>query len=214
MPPAKLTRLDQYEQTPERRFANPEHSYADVAILEYMRARLRETLGEAAIALGDPLQRELSILSIKEDGERLHRLVILSRQQLLAAAGLTVVGFFGHKRGSANPKILADVDTDLLQEFFHHTYVLSYSSLELPDGNWANLVIMLDATGIEHWRVSQKHAYAARELAPLFYKTVRLHNGVLPGGLAAPQLVLLRTKYYDYSGDNWWLAIREFRSDV
>ena len=212
MPPANLTRLDQYERIPNRRFANPEHSYADVTVLEHMRTRLRETLGEAAIALGDPPKRELSILSIEEDGERLHRMVILSRQQLLDAAVLTVVGFFGHKRGSANPTILADVETDLLQEFLHHNYVLSYSSLELPDGNWANLVLLLDASGIEHWRVSQRHAYAARELAPLFYKTIRLHNGTLPGGLAAPQLVLLSTKYYDYSDDNWWHAIREFRS--
>src|SRR5262249_18275312 len=130
MPPAKLTRLGQYEQTPERRFANPEHSYADVAILEFMRARLRETLEKANIEPGDAPHRELYIESIKEDGERLHRLVILSRQQLLAAAGLTVVGFFGHKRGSANPKIISDVDTDLLQEFLRHTYVLSYCSLE------------------------------------------------------------------------------------
>jgi hypothetical protein len=212
MPQANLTRLGQFERVLDRRFANPEHSYADVLILEYMRARLRETLGEAAMALGDPPKRELSILSIKEDGERLHRMVVLSRQQLLDAAALTVVGFFGHKRASADPTILADVDTDLLLEFLHHNYVLSYSSLELPDGNWANLVLLLDASGIEHWRVSQRHAYAARELAPLFYKTIRLHNGTLPGGLAAPQLVLLSTKYYDYSDDNWWHAIREFRS--
>src|SRR5438046_2033219 len=142
MSPAKLTRLGQYEQIPGRRFANPEHSYADVAILEYMRARLRETLREAVRGPGDPLKRELSIVSIKEDGDRLHRMVILSRQQLLDAAALTVIGFFGHKRGSASPTILENVDTDLLQEFLHHTYVLSYSSLELPDGNWANLVLL------------------------------------------------------------------------
>src|SRR5262245_25579911 len=181
MSPAKLTRLGQYEATPERRFANPEHSYADVAILEHMRARLRETLGEGARAVGDPLKRELSIVSIKEDGERLHRMVVLSRQQLFDATVLTVVGFFGHKGGSLHPAILQDVDTDLLLECLHDAYVLSYSSLELPDGNWANLVLLLDASGIEHWRVSQRHAYAARELAPLVYKTIRPHNGTLPG---------------------------------
>ena len=143
-------------------------------------------------------------------GDRSHRLVILSRQQLLNASALTVVGFFGHKRSAADPSLLQDVDTDLLQEFLHHAYVLSYSSLELPDGNWANLVLMLDAGGIEHWRASQKHAYAARELAPHFYQTIRLHNGTLPGGLAASKLVLLSTKYYDYRDESWWHAIREF----
>ncbi|SRR6266498_1383714 len=213
MSPARLIRLGQFEQVPNRRFADPQHSYADVTVLEYMRARLRETLCGANIDATDPVNRELYIQSIKEDGERLHRLVILSRQQLLNAATLTVVGFFGHKRSAAKPAILQDIDTELLQEFLHHTYVLSYSSLELPDRNWANMVLMLDATGIEHWRASQRHAYAARELAPHFYDSIRLHNGTLPGGLAAPHLILLSTKYYDYSGDNWWHAIRDFRSN-
>jgi hypothetical protein len=214
MSPVKRTRLTQTEYIPDRPFTNPEHSYADVAVLEYMRTQLRVTLRDVDCGPSDPQSRQLYIHTLREDGERQHRQVILSRRMLLDAKSLTVVGFFGHKRGSADPGILEDVDNDLLQEFLHHTYVLCYNSLELPDGNWANLVLLLDATGIQQWRVSQKHAYAARELSPLFYETIRLHNGILPGGLAAPRLVLLSTKYYDYRGDNWWQTIREFGNDT
>ena len=207
-----IARLGSLEHVPGRRFASPEHSHTDTAILAYMRARLLETLRAANLAPDDPLNREMYVQTLPEDGARLHRMVILSRQALLGAAELTFVGFFGHKRGDANPAILQDVDTELLQEFLNHTYVLSYSSLELPDGNWANMVLMQHAEGIEHWRASQKHAYAARDLAPQFYSTIRLHNGTLPGGLAGPQIALNSTKYYDYDRADRWHAIRDFRT--
>jgi hypothetical protein len=135
-------------------------------------------------------------------------MVILSRQLLLNAYQLTVVGFFGEKRGEANLALLQDVDTELVQEFLDHVSVLSYSSLELSDGNWANMVLLLGAEGIQHWRASQKHAYAARELAPQLYHTIRLHNGVLPGGLSS-QLLLRSTKYYEFHGQGLWQAMRE-----
>lgn len=203
--------LDSYEPVPGRTFAGPEHSLADANLLDYMRARLIGALREANISADDPLSRELYIQSLPEDGARLHRIVILSRQLLQTAGDLTFVGFFGHKRGDANAAIMQDVDTELLQEFLNHTYVLSYSSLELPDGNWANMVLLQHADGIEHWRASQKHAYAARELAPLYYRSIRLHNGVLPAGLAS-RPILLSTKYYEFDRDGWWQAIRPFRS--
>jgi hypothetical protein len=138
----------------------------------------------------------------------MHRMVIRDRAALAANAELTVVGFFGEQRGKVNPALLHDIDTELIQEFLQHRYVLSYSSLELADGNWGNLVILQHTGGIEHWRASQRHAYAARELAPLYYARIRLHNGILPCGLASPHLILTSTKYYDFEGDVWQ-AIRE-----
>jgi hypothetical protein len=83
--------------------------------------------------------------------------------------------------------------------------------LELADGNWANLVIMQHAEGIQRWRTSQKHAYVARKFAPLFYSGIRIHNGVLPRGLTSPRLVLLNTKYYDFRGGRLWRAVRDER---
>jgi hypothetical protein len=207
-----IIRLGRHDRVSDRRFTHPEYSEADAAILERMRARLYDTLLRSDIGAGDPLNRELYIQYVKEEHERLHRMVILARRQLLTARELTVVGFFGEKRGEANPALLQDVDTELVQEFLDHINVLSYSSLELADGNWANMVLMRGVEGIQHWRASHKHAYAARELAPQFYHTIRLHNGVLMGGLSSPDLKLLSTKYYEFHGQGLWQAVREVGS--
>jgi hypothetical protein len=201
--------LGRHDQVPDRRFTHPDHNQRDVAILGLMRARLYQTLLRSDIGAGDSRNRELYIQYVKEEHERLHRMVILSRQLLLNAYPLTVVGFFGERRGEANPALLQDVDTELVQEFLQHIYVLSYSSLELADGNWANMVLMLGAEGIQHWRASHKHAYAARELAPQFYHTIRLHNGALPDGLSSPNLTLASTKYYEFHGQGLWQAVRD-----
>jgi hypothetical protein len=212
MSTSTIIRLGRHDHVPERRFTHPEHNQRDAAILELMRARLYDTLLRSDIGAGDERNRELYIQYVKEQHERLHRMVILSRQLLLNAYPLTVVGFFGERRGEANPALLQDVDTELVQEFLHHVYVLSYSSLELADGNWANMVLMLGAEGIQHWRNSHKHAYAARELAPQFYHTIRLHNGTLPGGLSSPNLTLAATKYYEFHSQGLWQAVREVGS--
>lgn len=207
----EIEQLSSGELVPERRFTNPEHSLADLAILEHMRARLRSALTEpAAIAYGAPSAGP-RIESLAEHGERPHRLVLAAPERLLSAHELTVVGFFGQRRGDADPAVMGDIDDQLIAELAARPYVLSYSSLELPDGNWANLVLLQHAAGMEHWRASPKHAYAVRELAPRFYASIRLHNGALLGGLAAARITLLRTKYYDF-GAGWWQAIREFRS--
>jgi hypothetical protein len=209
MSTSSIIHLGRHEHIPDRRFTHPDHNQRDVAILDLMRTRLYETLLRSDIGAGDSRNRELYIQYFKEEHERLHRMVILSRQLLLNAYPLTVVGFFGERRGEANPALLQDVDTELVQEFLQHIYVLSYSSLELADGNWANMVLMLGAEGIQHWRASHKHAYAARELAPQFYHTIRLHNGALPDGLSSPNLMLSSTKYYEFHGLGLWQAVRD-----
>jgi hypothetical protein len=212
MSASTIIRLGRHDHVPDRRFTHPEHIQEDAAILDLMRARLYDTLLRSDIGVGDPLNRELYIQYVQEEHERLHRMVILSRQMLLNTYPLTVVGFFGERRGEAPPALLQDVDTELLQEFLQHIYVLSYSSLELANGNWANMVLMLGADGIQHWRASHKHAYAARELAPRFYHTIRLHNGVLSDGLSLPNLTLVATKYYEFHGQGLWRAVREASS--
>jgi len=51
-----------------------------------------------------------------------------------------------------------------------------------------------------------------RELAPRYYVTIRLHNGLLPCGLASSQMILNATKYYDFQSEELWQAVREERS--
>jgi hypothetical protein len=193
---------------PDRPFTDPQHSSADAATLNYMRWRLHYLLSQSNIGPGHPLDRELYVQMMQETTDRYHRVVILERGPLLTDAELTFVGFFGQRRFEASQAMLQDIDTELIQEFLQHTSVLSYCSLELADYNWANLVLLRNPEGIQHWRTSQRHAYAARELAPLYYTGIRLHNGVLPEGLDSPVLHLTRTKYYDFQGPGLWQAVR------
>jgi hypothetical protein len=204
-----LIRLGPLDAVSGRSFTAPEHSHADLATLELIRARLRQTLAEQASALDQADQSEVHVQYYYEEQQRLHRIIIRDHAALATTGELAVVGFFGEQRGKANAALLQDIDTELIQEFLQHRYVLSYSSLELADGNWGNLVILQHIEGIEHWRSSQRHAYAARELAPQYYARIRLHNGLLPSGLNSAHLMLTSTKYYDFEGDELWRAIRE-----
>jgi hypothetical protein len=140
-------------------------------------------------------------------------MIVTDRATLLAARALAVVGFCGQKRADLSPSLVQEmdkVDSALIGELTAQPYLLSYSSMELPDGNWANLVMMRSMEGIEHWRTSPRHGAAVIELAPHYYRSIRLHNALLVGGLATPRLTLLRTKYYDYRDGQCWMAMRAF----
>jgi len=206
---ANPVRLGPLDAVADRPFTAPEHSHSDLAILERMRARLRDTLAPSDVNVDRSAQSEVHVQYVHEEHERMHRMVICDRAALATAPALAVVGFFGEQRGKANPALLPDIDTELIQEFLQHRDVLSYSSLELPDGNWGNLIILQHIEGIAHWRSSQRHAYAARELAPQYYARIRLHNGVLLEGLASTHLILTSTKYYDFESGGLWRAIRD-----
>lgn len=203
----QIISLASAESVPGRAFADLARSHDDLAQLEHMRAGLAALLGDAGLALGAAPASGPQIAYLDEADGRQHRAVVTARERLLDASELTVVGFFGQRRAEVDPGMLGSVDAELLDEFVHHQYVLSYSSIELPGGDWGNLVLLEHAAGIEHWRSSQRHMYAARELSPQFYASIRLHNGHLAGGLRAPAIELTSTKYYDFR-QGWWQALR------
>jgi len=199
------------EIVPDRPFTHPERSAEDLARLRHIAQRLRLVLSQPRTWPNDPSPL---ILNLQEADGRAHRIVIARRAELLTVRTLTVVGFFGQKRPEADVAPLSAVDDELIREFPQHPYVLSYCSLLLEDGNWGNSVLLNAPEAREHWRTSPRHQYAARELAPSYYATLRLHNAVLSGGLlAGNDWKLLRTKYYDFQGATPWHAIREFAAD-
>jgi hypothetical protein len=139
-----------------------------------------------------------------------HRAIVCDPRRLGDGRDLVWVGFFAVKRRDRDPAPLTVMDDELIGEFPAHPDVLSYSSLELPDGDWGNLILLDGDRARERWREGERHAYAARELAPRHYTDVRLHQGVLPGGVGGGrEPVLRRTKYYDYRGAVTWRAERE-----
>ena len=73
----------------------------------------------------------------------------------------------------------------------------------------------------------RRHGYAVRVLSPLYYRSVRLHNGYIAGGLSAGTngsqqggaIHITSTKYYDYldvpspTGESW-RAVRYWQPPV
>ena len=195
-----ILQLAPNERLPDRPFTHPENTEADYADLERIRALLCEVLQHAV-----PNQVPYEISSSHQ------RLIILNREVLLSVQPITVVGFCAHRRSNLSQALLDEmsvVDGDLVQELAQHSDMLTYSSIQLQDGNWKNLVLLRSDAGVGHWRDSQRHHYAANMLTPVYYAQVRLHNGVLPQGLSSPNIVLTSTKYYDFDSAPTWRAVR------
>ena len=149
---------------------------SEIETLNYMRQRLFQLLHTATI-----LDHQAQFLT--EPQGRQHRVIVFDRDGLLHSGALTFVGFFGIRRHSADFSILSAVDGELVDELYYSPHMLSYSSLELSNGEWVNFVLMRGPEGLSHWASSARHSHAARTLAPSYYTNVCLHIGVLPYGL-------------------------------
>jgi len=173
-------------------------SRLDLVVLRHMARKLYMALQSldpsAVTAL--PL-----IYSSEERRSREHRIVIFNYQELLLNRSLTFVGFISGRQEAIDPTVASEIpraDDQLLTELVKTPGVLSYSSLELRKDSWYNLVLLRDATIREHVKGSTTHAYAAYQLAPLYYEWVRLHHGILPNGLAQGDMQLQSTRYYTF----------------
>ena len=200
-------RLAPRETAAGRGFTDPAQTTRDLAAVGLMLDNIRRQVSAAALAAGS---RPLVLEGREADG-RAHRAIVCDARRLGDGRDLAWVGFFAVKRRDVDSAPLTVRDDELIQEFPGHPGILSYSSLELGDGDWGNLILLDGDEAREHWRVSERHAHAARELAPRHYTDVRLHQGVLPGGVRAGGApVLRRTKYYDYRDAVTWRAEREW----
>ena len=86
--------------------------------------------------------------------------------------------------------------------------------MELRNGNWYNIVLLSDADAKKHIRSAETHVYAAYQLAPRYYEWIRLHSGVIPGGLDQVELMLQKTRYYVFQRTQPRPVIREMADDV
>ena len=198
------------DEDPGRPFTAVDLVERDAATLLELLADVRSVLREAkegnrAI---EPFQR----LAWNVDGLA-HRLIICDEPRLRFREKTCAVGFFGERRTDVDPGPLEAANSAIVAEFTHYPGILSYSSVELARGRWANLVLHDDPIDREYWRGSELHAEAVRFLSPVHYKNVRIHNAELTDGLTDdPKLVLERTKYYDFEGGVEWRAERELLS--
>jgi hypothetical protein len=202
-----IIRLSPTQVVGDRPFADPDQTTADLATLAYMLERLRDAVQSPAnAAAAEPPVT----LGLAEPDGNAHSVVLARPEALRQAPDLFVVGFFGFRRPEADPLPIFGVDEELIREFIAHPGVYSYSRLQLREGNWGNMVVLGDPQARYYWMTSELHTYAVRELAPKYYRTVRLHNALLSGGLfGRGDLSVVRTRYYDYQGMLPWFAVRE-----
>jgi hypothetical protein len=200
-------RLGPREIAGGRDFTAPAHTAQDLLAVDRMLETLRHEVARVGRRPAGP--RPLALEAQEPDG-RAHRTIVCDAARLGDGRDLTWVGFFAEKRRDRDPSPLTVMDDELVAEFPAHPDILSYSSLELVGGDWGNLILLDGDAARDRWRDGERHAYAARELAPRHYTHVRLHQGVLPGGVLGGRApVLSRTKYYDYEGDAAWRGARD-----
>jgi hypothetical protein len=204
-----IERFSPDELIPERPFTHPARIHYHVTTLRFMVDQLHSFLEQR------PRHTELPFILYRPDQAHYQvRLIVAQPEQLIQAEALIFVGFLGHRRADADLSLAAEFDGILVAEIPDHPGLLSYSTMALICGNFSNLVIFADEASKGQWSHSQAHAQAVQKLAPHFYDTVCLYNGILPHGLAASDtLHLTQIKYYDYQQTPWWQGVREMRTE-
>ena len=183
----------------------------DGILLGYIARRLQLTLGQLEVPgvarRGLPL-----VCHLQERRGRKHRIAFYHPEALLAQTPLAFVGFLSARQKLLRPSILNAIkrtDRRLVMELADVPGILSYSSLELRNGDWCNLVVLTDASVKRHITGSQTHQHAAYLLAHAYYAWIRLHSGVMPEGLDHMEMHLLKTRYYTFHPGQMKPSIRE-----
>jgi hypothetical protein len=181
----------------------------DIVLLRYMAQRIYITL----YLLDEPTNPSKPLLYFLEEGHKYtHRIAIYNPQALLLNNKLDFVGFISRKLQPGDSKVIEEirtVDKKLIVELINTPGLMSYSSLELRDGRWCNLVLFSGPETKIHLKQSNMHKYAAYQLSPRYYDWVRLHNGIMPDGLAHNELLLQKTKFYQFHGPHEKPKMRE-----
>jgi hypothetical protein len=190
-----------------RPFTSVELLDRDVAVLHEILDDLVRVLGEADLANTKLVPHERIVW---QEAGLARRILICDEDRLRAHPDACVVGFFGERRTDMDIGPLEEANSAIVAQFRNFPGILSYSSIELPNGYWANMVLHDDPIDREYWSRGALHAQAARTLGPIHYRTVRIHNARLTAGvLEQPSFAVKMTKYWDYSESTEWAAQRE-----
>jgi hypothetical protein len=170
----------------------------DLVVLKYLAQQLYITLQQpdSAGTSTEPFR-----YSLEDCHKRKHRIVLYKPQELLSTRPLSFVGFVSGTRPALNLTLVDEVeriDAYMVAELVNIAGIFSYSSLEVRPGRWYNLVVFHNSETKAHLKNNHTHAYAAYQLAPQYYEWIRLHNGIMPAGLARQELLVQSTKYYTF----------------
>ncbi len=187
----------------DRDFTRLAHHADDLRTLAAMAERVFGVLAsppwprQERVVLSDPNGLEFTLL--------------INRPEVIASGDrFTVVGFFGQRSPAVTQRqrqALWDIDERLVEEVKNYPGVLGLACWEREDGNYANLVLLADRAAADHWRQSPIHQRAVKEHAPVYYQSIRIHNGTLERA----SITLQTTKYYDFRPAIPWFAQRELQ---
>lgn len=186
--------------TPGREFAHAHHGRRDLMVMNRMLSRLRLHIDQVAAPAGGPRRDGFT----DDEGEHL---IVLPHPELLSVTGdLTAVGFFGQARSDVDDTPILDLEDALIDDMPSNPGLVAYYNVHWPDSGWGNLVLFADEEAKDGWGHDRRHLESI-DLSPRHYHSIRLHNGVLPGGLPGRDgLRLVCTKYLDF--DRPWRAVR------
>ena len=185
----------------------------DLVVLKYMAQRVQTMIHllDTSVPMAMPL-----LHIVPERRGRMHRMVFYVLDGACFARPVVFVGFVSKKQTNLSQAVIDNiqlVDKMLVAELADSPGLLSYSSLELRNGNWYNLVLLSDAEAKKHIRGAETHVYAAYQLAPRYYEWIRLHSGVMPEGLVQVELVPQKTRYFVFQRTQPRPVIREMVYD-
>jgi hypothetical protein len=194
----------------ERPFTDPANTEREVEVMQSM---LEHERGLAAGWAGNGSPRELVSREHDEEGHR-HLLVVPSTRALVEAENVAAIGFFGRPRDGVDHSILFALEDELIERMkrYGEAGLLSYYDAELvaPKGAYGNLILFATPDVPEEWYRDEVHRRAV-ELSPGHYYEVRLHKGSIAGPLlGGGEIVVERTKYFDFKDADIWFGLRRF----
>lgn len=190
----------------ERPFTHPSHIPGDLSTLRYMARQLCLTLQNPHMPTDLP---QTILFNMPGQASWIHRQVLANPQHFKETSLIHVVGFFGQSRSQADIELAQEFDLTLMKEIPLHDGLISYSTMLLKDGNYANFVLFTSENTLIAWSRSEAHAKAVYELSPNFYHSIRIYNGRLPHGIQqSDALKLHKARYFDYDHPPLWRGVR------
>jgi hypothetical protein len=169
----------------------------DIIVLKRM---LQQLVGELQSGTTFPIQPSFTFSTTRRP--RLQRMVIYRPDDVRLASTMAFVAFISKRQHAPDAEVVRaihDIDRELVTTMADVTDLLAYFSLELHSGQWYNLVLLREGSTKKQITAFSLHSYAAHELAPQYYAWIRLHHGLINGGLARGNLELQSTHYYTFS---------------
>lgn len=195
--------LGQDELIPEKPFTHIDYIHKDQEILVHMGKRICEIMETYREELRKGLR-----LDVEEPDGRSHRFLVPNPTKLLDTRYIYFVGFFGQKREEKNSAYLGGIDDRLVGQIPKYPEILSYSTMALENGDFSNLVLVLDEEVKSKWMDGEIHKRAVAN-SPSYYRSIRINNGMLPDGILKYEtLQINKVKYYDYLEEPPWKALR------